>query len=111
MAVFTIVFLLRIKLYAMSFKRRKMFFFSGPLPGTVEPRGAATTSSTTKPIRARVKEWFFKVFRKVCCTWMKSHSKNEYFNNITENNNLTEFLRVVLQSVQKGMLDMDEIAF
>ena len=51
--------------FAFNFQEILILFFAGPLSGVIENRCAANTSTTTKPIRARVKEWFFKVFRKV----------------------------------------------
>ena len=51
--------------FAFNFQEVLNLFFAGPLSGVIENRCAANTSTTTKPIRARVKEWFFKVFRKV----------------------------------------------
>ena len=51
--------------FTFNFQEVLILFFAGPLSGVIENRCAANTSTTTKPIRARVKEWFFKVFRKV----------------------------------------------
>jgi hypothetical protein len=70
-----VVFLSFLSIFSFIF----VVFVSGPLSGMMETRGAANPSSTTKPIRARVKEWFFKVFKKVLFAGQLSKYLKRYY--------------------------------